>query len=298
MSTNRLGKGLEALIRSKEEQFNEKNNDGKNSSSKISEIDLKNIFTNPNQPRKIFKESSIEYLKESISSKGVLSPITVREVGEKFEVVAGERRLRASKASGKKTIPAYIIKVQNDSDMLELALIENIQRENLNPVEEAKAYETLSLKFEMSHSKIATSVGKSRVYVTNMVRLLKLPDKILQSLIKNEITSGHARAILQLKMPNLMLKLWRRVLAESLSVRASETLVKEFIFDTSIIKPKLKPPIRKKNKEDSHLENDLIEIFGTKVKLKKLKKGGTIEISYFSNNDLSRILDLFEPLRK
>ena len=298
MSTNRLGKGLEALIRSKEEQFNGKNNDGENSSSKISEIDLKNIFTNPNQPRKIFKESSIEYLKESISSKGVLSPITVREVGKKFEVVAGERRLRASKASGKKTIPAYIIKVQNDSDMLELALIENIQRENLNPVEEAKAYETLSLKFEMSHSKIATSVGKSRVYVTNMVRLLKLPDKILQSLIKNEITSGHARAILQLKMPNLMLKLWRRVLAESLSVRASETLVKEFIFDTSIIKPKLKPPIRKKNKEDSHLENDLIEIFGTKVKLKKLKKGGTIEISYFSNNDLSRILDLFEPLRK
>ena len=298
MSTNRLGKGLEALIRSKEEQFNEKNNDGKNSSSNISEINLKNIFTNPNQPRKTFSESSIADLKESISSKGVLSPITVREVGEKFEVVAGERRLRASKASGKKTIPAYIIKVQNDSDMLELALIENIQRENLNPVEEAKAYETLSLKFEMSHSKIATSVGKSRVYVTNMVRLLKLPDKILQSLIKNEITSGHARAILQLKMPNLMLKLWRRVLAESLSVRASETLVKEFIFDTSIIKPKLKPPIRKKNKEDSHLENDLIEIFGTKVKLKKLKKGGTIEISYFSNNDLSRILDLFEPLRK
>tara|TARA_B100001175_G_C19413820_1_gene592560 strand:- start:234 stop:1130 length:897 start_codon:yes stop_codon:yes gene_type:complete len=298
VSTNRLGKGLEALIRSKEEQFNEKNNDGKNSSSNISEINLKNIFTNPNQPRKTFSESSIADLKESISSKGVLSPITVREVGEKFEVVAGERRLRASKASGKKTIPAYIIKVQNDSDMLELALIENIQRENLNPVEEAKAYETLSLKFEMSHSKIATSVGKSRVYVTNMVRLLKLPDKILQSLIKNEITSGHARAILQLKMPNLMLKLWRRVLAESLSVRASETLVKEFIFDTSIIKPKLKPPIRKKNKEDSHLENDLIEIFGTKVKLKKLKKGGTIEISYFSNNDLSRILDLFEPLRK
>ena len=112
MSTNRLGKGLEALIRSKEEQFNEKNNDGKNSSSNILEIDLKNIFTNPNQPRKIFKESSIEHLKESISSKGVLSPITVREVGEKFEVIAGERRFRASKASGKKTIPAYIIKFQ------------------------------------------------------------------------------------------------------------------------------------------------------------------------------------------
>ena len=147
MSTNRLGKGLEALIRSKEEQFNEKNNNGKNSSSNISEINLKNIFTNPNQPRKIFKESSIEHLKESISSKGVLSPITVREVGEKFEVIAGERRFRASKASGKKTIPAYIIKVQNDSDMLELALIENIQRENLNPIEEAKAYEKLSLKF-------------------------------------------------------------------------------------------------------------------------------------------------------
>ena len=298
MSTNRLGKGLEALIRSKEEQFNEKNNNGKNSSSNISEINLKNIFTNPNQPRKIFKESSIEHLKESISSKGVLSPITVREVGEKFEVIAGERRFRASKASGKKTIPAYIIKVQNDSDMLELALIENIQRENLNPIEEAKAYEKLSLKFEMSHSKIAASVGKSRVYVTNMIRLLKLPDKILQSLIKNEITSGHARAILQLKMPNLMLRLWKRILADSLSVRASETLVKEFVFETSIIKPKLKPPNRQKIKEDNHLENDLIEIFGTKVKLKKLKRGGTIEISFFSSDDLNRILDLLESIKK
>ena len=298
MSTNRLGKGLEALIRSKEEQFNEKNNDGKNSSSNILEIDLKNIFTNPNQPRKIFKESSIEYLKESISSKGVLSPITVREVGKKFEVVAGERRFRASKALGKKTIPAYIIKVKSDSDMLELALIENIQRENLNPIEEAKAYEKLSLKFKMSHSKIAASVGKSRVYVTNMIRLLKLPDKILQSLIKNEITSGHARAILQLKMPNLMLRLWKRILADSLSVRASETLVKEFVFETSIIKPKLKPPNRQKIKEDNHLENDLIEIFGTKVKLKKLKRGGTIEISFFSSDDLNRILDLLESIKK
>ena len=298
MSTNRLGKGLEALIRSKEEQFNEKNNDGKNSSSNISEIDLKNIFTNPNQPRKIFKESSIEQLKESISSKGVLSPITVREVGEKFEVVAGERRFRASKALGKKTIPAYIIKVKSDSDMLELALIENIQRENLNPIEEAKAYETLSLKFEMSHSKIATSVGKSRVYVTNMIRLLKLPDKVLQSLIKNEITSGHARAILQLKMPNLMLRLWKRILADSLSVRASETLVKEFVFETSTTKHKLKPPNRKKIKKDNHLENGLIEIFGTKVRLKKLKKGGTIEISYFSSDDLTRILDLLESIKK
>ena len=298
MSTNRLGKGLEALIRSKEEQFNEKNNDGENSSSKISEIDLKNIFTNPNQPRKIFKESSIEYLKKSISSKGVLSPITVREVGKKFEVVAGERRFRASKALGKKTIPAYIIKVQNDSDMLELALIENIQRENLNPIEEAKAYETLSLKFEMSHSKIATSVGKSRVYVTNMIRLLKLPDKVLQSLIKNEITSGHARAILQLKMPNLMLRLWKRILADSLSVRASEALVKEFVFETSTTKHKLKPPNRKKIKKDNHLENGLIEIFGTKVRLKKLKKGGTIEISYFSSDDLTRILDLLESIKK
>jgi len=298
VSSNRLGKGLEALIRSKEEQFNEKNNDGKNFNSNISEIDLKNIFTNPNQPRKIFKESSIEHLKESISSKGVLSPITVREVGEKFEVIAGERRFRASKASGKKTIPAYIIKVQNDSDMLELALIENIQRENLNPIEEAKAYEKLSLKFKMSHSKIAASVGKSRVYVTNMIRLLKLPDKILQSLIKNEITSGHARAILQLKMPNLMLRLWKRILADSLSVRASETLVKEFVFETSIIKPKLKPPNRQKIKEDNHLENDLIEIFGTKVKLKKLKRGGTIEISFFSSDDLNRILDLLESIKK
>mgnify|MGYP001177167220 CR=1 FL=1 len=298
MSTNRLGKGLEALIRSKEEQFNDNINDVKNTSSTISEISLQNIFTNPNQPRKTFNKSSIAHLKESISSKGVLSPITVRQVGKRFEVVAGERRFRASKALGKKTIPAYVIKVQSDSDMLELALIENIQRENLNPIEEAKAYETLNSKFEMSHSKIAISVGKSRVYVTNMIRLLKLPDKILQSLVKNEITSGHAKAILQLKMPNLMLKLWKRVLADSLSVRASETLVKEFIFETSITKPKLKPSARQKVRKDNYLESNLIEIFGTKVKLKEFNKGGKIEISYFSSDDLNRILDLIESIRK
>ena len=296
MSINRLGKGLEALIRSKEEQFKDHINDDENNISIISEISLENIFTNSNQPRKTFKESSIAHLAESIASKGVLSPITVREVGKKYEVVAGERRFRASKASGKKTIPAYVIKVQNDSDMLELALIENIQRENLNPFEEAKAYEKLNLKFEMSHSKIANSVGKSRVYVTNMIRLLKLPDKILQSLIKNEITSGHVRAILQLKMPNLMLKLWRRVLAESLSVRASELLVKEFIFETS--KTKSKSSTRQKVRKENHLESNLIEIFGTKVKLKEFKKGGTIEISYFSNDDLNRILDLIDSIGK
>ncbi len=295
MSINRLGKGLEALIRSKEEQF--RDHDDKSSLSAISKINIKDIFTNPNQPRKIFKKSSILELTDSIKNKGVLSPITVRKVGAQFEVVAGERRLRASKYLSKKTIPAYVIEVKSDSDMLELALIENIQREDLSPIEEAKAYKTLNIKFSLSHSEIANSVGKSRVYITNIIRLLKLPNKILRSLTEGEITPGHARAILQLKMPNLMLKLWKKILIDSLSVRSSEALVREFIFNNSRTKPKLRSSEKQKRKV-SDLESNLIEFFGTKVKLKKLQKGGVIEISYFSGDDLSRILDLIEVLKK
>ena len=234
MSSKRLGKGINAIINP-----TSKKSKKTISAPGVSKIQLKDIKPNPDQPRRDFNEKSLEELCSSIKEKGIITPITVREHAGAYEIIAGERRWRAAKKAKLRSVPAYVINIKNASEMMEVALIENIQRENLNPIEEAKAYETLNFKFKMSHSKIAISVGKSRVYVTNMIRLLKLPDKILQSLIKNEITSGHAKAILQLKMPNLMLRLWKKVLADSLSVRASETLVKEFVFETSIIKPKM-----------------------------------------------------------
>ena len=296
MSVRRLGKGLEALIRSKEDQSIEGDSSFDNLS--IFKISLKDILTNPNQPRIKFEETSILELVESIRSKGIISPITVRKVGGKFEIIAGERRFRASSILKKSSIPAYIIDVKEDFEMLELALIENIQRENLNPIEEAKAFQQLNSKFNISQSEMAKSLGKSRVYIANSLRLLKLPNKIIHSLINKEITAGHARAILQLKIPNLMLKLWKRIINDSLSVRASETLVKEFIFDSAKIKKKYKQRVSKNNKRTTSIENELIEIFGTKVKLKELKKGGMIEISYFSNEDLDRLMELIESIVK
>ncbi len=298
MSTKRLGKGLEALIRSKEDQFKENSSKIKNNNHSLSEIDLKDIVLNPNQPRKTFIESSILELADSIKSKGIITPITLRKIGNKFELVAGERRYKASKILKKKFIPAYVIDVKDQSEMLELALIENIQRENLNPIEEAKAFEQLHVKFKISQSEIAKSLGKSRVYISNSLRLLKLPTKILNSLTNNEITSGHARAILQLKIPNLMFKLWKRIVNDSLSVRASESLVKQFIFDNKKVKKKYKNSLKPVNNYMGSIENELIEVFGTKVKLKELKKGGLIEISYFSNQDLERILELIDRIVK
>ena len=294
MSVNRLGKGLEALIRSKEDQ----NNDfDKNNKSIISEISINDIITNPNQPRKFFDKTSISELKKSIKNKGVITPITVRKIGSKFEVVAGERRYRVSKSLNNKSIPAFIINVEDDLEMLEIALIENIQREDLNPIELAQAYATLHKKFKMSHSAIAKSLGKSRAFITNTLRLLKLPKKIIKSLMMNDITAGHARAILQLKIPNLMFKLWKKILSDSLSVRQAEALVKEFVFQAPIIVKKHKRS-SKKNKHVKSVEDNLIEIFGTKVKLKQHKEGGVIEINYFSNDDLDRLIDLIETISK
>ena len=190
------------------------------------EIDLNKIITNKNQPRKSFDLQSIEELTNSIDQKGLITPITVRKVLNNYEIVAGERRYRAIKALGKKSILAHIIKVNQDAEMLELALIENLQRENLNAVEEAQAFKQLNTVYGMSQSEIAKSVSKSRVYVTNSIRLLKLPTKIIESLKNSDISAGHARAILQLKFPNLMISLWKKILKNNLSVQRFRVLIK------------------------------------------------------------------------
>ena len=291
MLNNRLGKGLEALIRpEKKESKKKKRTKRTSTSSGISEILISDIRPNPNQPRREFDKATLKELASSIKLKGVVTPITVRRVEKGFELIAGERRWRASKISNKRKIPAYVINVKNDAEIMEIALIENIQRQDLNALEESEAYAVLNSKFGMSHNEIAKAVGKKRVTISNSLRLLKLPSEIRNSLRKGVITAGHARAILQGKTTNQMIKAWKKIIENNLSVRNSETLFKSAV----------QPLKRKKKKiyvqQVKSVEDKLIEILGTKVKLKAGKNKGSIEISYYSDDDLERIIELIESI--
>ena len=293
MSADRLGRGLEALIRPKTER--KKSQIFRSASPEkpgVTKIPIKSIKPNPNQPRRDFDENALAELAASIKEKGVVTPITVREADNGYELVAGERRWRAAKKLRLRAIPAYVVAIKNDAEMMEMALIENIQREDLNPLEESEAYAVLNSKFGLSHSAIAKSVGKKRVTITNALRLLKLPPEIQKSIRVGEISGGHGRAILQAKTVPGMIRLWKKIVTKELSVRAAETLVKSGLKSAKkkkVIQINSTPQIRA-------VENQLIEKLGTKVKLRPGKKGGSIEISYFSNEDLDRILDLFESL--
>ena len=293
MSADRLGRGLEALIRPKTER--KKSQIVRSAPPEkpgVTKIPIKSIKPNPNQPRRDFDENTLAELAASIKEKGVVTPITVREGDNGYDLVAGERRWRAAKKLRLRDIPAYVVVIKNDAEMMEMALIENIQREDLNPLEESEAYAVLNSKFGLSHSAIAKSVGKKRVTVTNALRLLKLPPEIRKSIRVGEISGGHGRAILQAKTAPAMTRLWKKIVTKELSVRAAETLVKsgsKSAKKKKVIQIKSSPQIRA-------VENQLIEKLGTKVKLSPGKKGGSIEISYFSNEDLDRILDLFESL--
>ena len=291
MSNNRLGKGLEALIRPEKKELKKKKRTKRTSTSPgVTEILISDIRPNPNQPRREFDKTTLKELASSIKLKGVVTPITVRRVEKGFELIAGERRWRASKISNKRKIPAYVINVKNDAEIMEIALIENIQRQDLNALEESEAYAVLNSKFSMSHNEIAKAVGKKRVTISNSLRLLKLPSEIRNSLRKGVITAGHARAILQGKTTNQMIKAWKKIIESNLSVRSSETLFKSAV----------QPLKRKKKKIYSQqvksVEDKLIEILGTKVKLKAGKNKGSIEISYYSDDDLERIIELIESI--
>ena len=288
MSSKRLGKGLAALIRTAEE--------GKTPPATIGAmlIPVKSIKENPHQPRKIFDAKKMEEMADSIREKGILTPITVKEDGDHFILVAGERRLRAAKIARLKSIPAYRIKVKDDAELLEMALIENIQREKLNSIEEAEAFALLQSKFKLNQTEIAKSIGKKRVTVSNSLRLLTLPREILESIRMNEISAGHGRAILMVKTNRGKIKLWEKIKRDQMSVRAVENWVKEKInrSDTqtkNTMKKKLPPGFRV-------YENEMIDLLGTKVKLKPSKEGGTIVIHYFSDEDLERIMELWRSM--
>ena len=285
MSSKRLGRGIEALINS---ELNDKSK--KPNSSGVSYINLSDIKPNPDQPRRDFNNNSLDELSKSIKEKGVITPITIRESNKGYEIIAGERRWRAAKKAKLKSIPAYILNIGDEAEMMEVALIENIQREDLNPIEEAEGYAVLNSKYSLSHDGIAKTIGKKRTTISNALRLLKLPPEIRKSIRSGEITAGHGRAILQKKSISAMKNLWKKIVNESLSVRSAESLVKPKAKKKkikSVVVPSA--PIKA-------IENQLIEIFGTKVKLKPAQIGGSIEIIYFSDDDLERIIDLLQSL--
>ena len=286
MPTKRLGKGIDALIRPQSNQDV--------APAGVISIQISDIKTNPHQPRKIFDKKSLEELAASIKEKGVITPITVKVENNGYVLIAGERRLRASKLIKKKQIPAYIIELTSDSEMMEVALIENIQRENLNSIEESEAYAVLQGKFNLSQSKIAVAVGKSRTTITNALRLLQLPIEVKKSISDNRISAGHGRAILAMKSESKMLNLWKMILEQNLSVRSAEALVKGKTIKFS---KKNKTTIKSKKASVRKIEDELISIFGTKVQLNhKDNKGGSIVVNYFSNDDLERLLDLIRTI--
>ena len=286
MSNKRLGKGLEALIQPySAEKIPEHHG--------VDKISIRSIKPNPYQPRQKFDETSLEELTASIKEKGILTPITVRKVGNQFILIAGERRLRASKKSGLKKIPAYIIDVADDAEMVEMALIENIQRENLNPIEEAEAYNYLNNRFKLTQRKIAKSVGKKRVTISNSLRLLTLPREIKESIRNGRLSAGHGRAILMMKIHNSMIGLWKKIIKGKMSVRAAEDWAKEKTLKKLELKKKV---IRKVSPQIKRLEDELISILGTKVRIIYQKGSGSIEVSYFSDDDLERITEMIRSL--
>jgi ParB family chromosome partitioning protein len=301
-----LGRGLDALINPNrfnetEEQKNHdysnvKFDDGKQVDV-LAKIAVDFISPNPFQPRLNFDPVALDELKKSIIANGLIQPITVRRIaGNQYQLVSGERRLRAYSDIGYKEIPAYIIKVDSDEIMLALALIENIQRETLNPIEVSKAYKRLMEECHLTQEQIADKVGKDRTTIANSIRLLKLPDKIQQCLVDESISAGHARALINLPGEDLQLYALERILADSLSVRKVEYLTKKLISEG--IPSKKSFSIKPKKTVNSNLndvEDKLRKIFGTKVLCKQDKSGGgEIIIEFFSNDELERLFELFE----
>ena len=285
MSSKSLGRGIEALISSNIKDKSKKTNDLGVSYIKVSEIK-----PNPKQPRRNFNSKALDELSNSITEKGIITPITIRQLDRGYEIIAGERRWRAAKKAKLKSIPAYVLHIDSEAEMMEVALIENIQRENLNAIEEAEGYAVLNSKYDLSHEDIAKKIGKKRTTITNALRLLKLPVEIRRSIRDGQISAGHGRAILQKKTNTSMRRLWEKIKKESLSVRKVEELVRPKTRKTkrkSLVVPK---------GQIKAIENELVEILGTKVKLKPARIGGSIEIIYFSEDDLERIIDLLQSI--
>lgn len=288
---NALGRGLQAILESPETDITSKDISGGFVVGAIAEIPLNKIEPNPFQPRKDFDQHAINELHLSILEHGIIQPITVRKLGfDQYQIISGERRWRASHLAELETIPAYI-KVANDEEMLEIALIENIHRENLNPIEIAISYKRLLDECQLTHEELSCKVGKNRSTITNFIRLLKLPTTIQLSLKENEITIGHARALINAGNEEQQLELFNLITSKNLSVRQLENIIRRYNTEEQTT-PAKKAESSTKNKS---YQDSLSKIIGTKVEIKSLKNGnGKVVINYKSDEDLERIVTLLE----
>ena len=278
-----LGKGLGALI----SQYSTNENEGYVDDS----ISISKIKPNKNQPRKEFDKLKMEELKSSIQENGILQPIAVREIKKNhYEIIAGERRYRAAKEIGLKTIPVYILSVDSESEIMEYALIENIQRVDLDPIEESEAYALLKSKYNLSQNEISKKVGKSRSLIANSLRLLKLPTSIKDDIKRKKLTMGHAISLLSLQSKTQMLAIADRIKKKKLSVRNTEEIVSKINQSSTKKIFRVQP---KEIRALNLLESKLIHKYGTKVSISTNKaKKGRIVLEYYSKDDLNRILDI------
>ncbi len=287
-----LGRGLDALIPAREIHT-----DG---SSTINEIELDKITPNPNQPRRDFDPESLRELADSIAGIGVVQPITLRKMEDgTFQIIAGERRWRASRQAGLRSIPAYI-RTADDENVMEMALIENIQREDLNPVEIALAYQHLIEQYDLTQEELSKRIGKNRPTVTNYLRLLRLPAPIQMALQDKGIDMGHARALLALDNPTLQIKLFQQIVRENLSVRKVEKMVKALTEGESVKSggKKITPRGARLSEEYNALKQSLSKFFQAKVQLTCSDKGkGKISIPFANEEELERIIELFDRLK-
>jgi ParB family transcriptional regulator, chromosome partitioning protein len=283
-----LGRGLGALLSDSDVGVQE---DKAKEFSSVSEIPLENIEVNPFQPRTNFDQEQLHDLADSIRTQGIIQPITVRSLGsDSFQLIAGERRVQASKIAGLDTIPAFVRKA-NDQQMLEMALIENIQRENLNPIEISLSYQRLITECSLKQDELGERVGKNRSTVNNYLRLLKLPPNIQIALRDKRITMGHARALINMEDVDKQLHIFNAILKDDLSVRKVEAMVRDFV--TGAAAGKEKPKAEETSPEIKQLQNQLSSHFGTRVQVKNnQKEKGEIRIPFVSTDDLNRILEL------
>ena len=290
---NALGRGLDALISTDEIKTS--------GSSSINEIELSKISVNPNQPRREFDPIALQELADSIAEIGIIQPITLRQLSEdSYQIIAGERRYRASIQAGLKTVPAYI-RTADDENVMEMALVENIQREDLNSLEIALAYQHLMEQYDMTQERLSERVGKKRTTIANYLRLLKLPATIQVALKNKEIDMGHARALLALNEPKTQIRIFNEIKAHDYSVRKVEEIVKALTNGESVESggKKIRVSGNKLPEEYVLLQKHLCSFFGTKVALTRSTKGkGKISIPFNNEEDLERIMEIFDSLKK
>lgn len=289
-----LGRGLDALfadvpVKAPKEAEPHKEKEAGDDKDRVKYIKIYDIMPNANQPRKTFNEEKIEELAASIKEHGIIQPIVVRKKSRGYEIVAGERRWRAAMKAELSQVPCLIRNLDDEQNML-IAIIENMQREDLNPIEEAEGLRQMTETFGMTQEQVSKSVGKSRPYITNSMRLLKLPEYIRDSIADGRISAGHGRTLVAADEA-LRKSIWERIIKEGLSVREAEKL-----SSGSNPAKKRRPAAKRKNPDVARVEEELKDIFGTKVSINAAGKKGKIEIEYYSGEELNRLIELLKTL--